>query len=62
MGGGILRFRPDATNFEVYANGTRNHLDVAIDGEDEKFTYDNTDDGHGWNTRVTHMVERGFYG
>ena len=26
------------------------------------FTYDNTDDGVGWWTRVTHMVDGGFYG
>src|SRR5437867_9332019 len=43
-GGGILRFRPDGTQLEVYSSGTRNHLDVAINAEDEIFTYDNTDD------------------
>ncbi|HXX95029.1 MAG TPA: hypothetical protein VEN81_15490, partial [Planctomycetota bacterium] len=26
------------------------------------FTYDNTDDGLGWWTRVTHMVDGGYYG
>ena len=62
QGGGIMRFRPDATHLELYANGTRNHLDVAINAEDEMFTYDNTDDGLGWFTRVTHMVDGGFYG
>ncbi|HEY2951852.1 MAG TPA: HEAT repeat domain-containing protein, partial [Verrucomicrobiae bacterium] len=61
-GGGILRFRPDGTALEVYCTGTRNHLDVAINAEDELFTYDNTDDGNGWWTRVTHMVDGGFYG
>lgn len=61
-GGGIMRFRPDGTHLEIYANGTRNHLDVAINAEDEIFTYDNTDDGNGWWTRVTHMVDGGFYG
>ncbi|MFN3485149.1 MAG: HEAT repeat domain-containing protein, partial [Planctomycetota bacterium] len=50
------------TGLEVYCTGTRNHLDVAIDAEDEMFTYDNTDDGHGWWTRLTHMVDGGFYG
>src|SRR4051794_14396590 len=61
-GGGIMRFRPDGTHLEVYSTGTRNHLEVAINAEDEKFTYDNTDDGLGWNTRFTHMVDGGYYG
>ena len=61
-GGGVIRFRPDGTNFEVYASGTRNHLDVSMNAEDEIFTYDNTDDGLGWNTRFTHIVDGGFYG
>lgn len=61
-GGGIMRFRPDGTQLEVYATGTRNHLDFAINAEDEIFTYDNTDDGNGWWTRVTHMVDGGSYG
>ncbi len=62
QGGGVMRFRPDGTHLEIYANGTRNHLDVAINAEDEIFTYDNTDDGLGWWTRVTHMVDGGYYG
>jgi putative membrane-bound dehydrogenase-like protein len=61
-GGGLMRFRPDGTELEIYSTGTRNHLDVAINAEDEMFTYDNTDDGNGWWTRVTHMVDAGFYG
>src|SRR5882672_4066198 len=61
-GGGIGRMRPDGTDLEVYSTGTRNHLDVAVTSEDELFTYDNTDDGHGWWTRATHMVDGGFYG
>ncbi len=61
-GGGIYRMRPNGTELEVYSTGTRNHLDIAINSEDEMFTYDNTDDGVGWWTRVTHMVDGGFYG
>jgi putative heme-binding domain-containing protein len=61
-GGGIYRMRPNGTELEVYTTGTRNHLDIAINSEDEMFTYDNTDDGVGWWTRVTHMVDGGFYG
>ena len=61
-GGGVIRFRPDGTHFEVYATGTRNHLDISINAEDEIFSYDNTDDGLGWNTRFTHFVDGGYYG
>jgi putative heme-binding domain-containing protein len=61
-GGGIIRMRPDGTEAEVYCSGTRNHLDIAIHPDDEMFTYDNTDDGNGWWTRVTHMIDGGYYG
>jgi putative heme-binding domain-containing protein len=61
-GGGLIRIRPDGTGLEVYSTGTRNHLDVSMTAEDDKFTYDNTDDGHGWWTRFTHMVDGGYYG
>lgn len=60
-GGGILRLRPDGTALEPFCLGVRNILDVAMDAEDELFTYDNTDE-HEWMGRVTHMVEGGFYG
>src|SRR5438046_2352466 len=60
-GGGILRLRPDGTQLEVYSTGVRNILDVALDDEDEIFTYDNTDE-HEWMGRLTHMVDGGFYG
>jgi glucose/arabinose dehydrogenase len=39
----------------------RNILDVALNAEDELFTYDNTDE-HDWMGRLTHMVDGGFYG
>jgi len=60
-GGGILRLRPDGTELEVYCTGVRNILDVALNSEDELFTYDNTDE-HQWMGRLTHMVDGGFYG
>jgi len=60
-GGGILRLRPDGTGLEAYCTGVRNILDVAINAEDEIFTYDNTDEQQ-WMSRVTHMVDGGFYG
>jgi putative heme-binding domain-containing protein len=61
-GGGMYRMRPDGTGLEVYCTGTRNHLEAAINSEDEMFTFDNTDDGGGWWKRVTHMVDGGYYG
>jgi putative membrane-bound dehydrogenase-like protein len=60
-GGGIVRMRPDGSGLEIYCTGVRNILDVAINEEDELFTYDNTDE-HDWMGRFTHMVEGGFYG
>lgn len=60
-GGGILRMRPDGTELEVFCTGVRNILDVANNEEDEIFTYDNTDEMQ-WMSRLTHMVEAGFYG
>jgi putative membrane-bound dehydrogenase-like protein len=61
-GGGVVRFRPDGSGWEVYTTGTRNHLDISMNAEDEIFSYDNTDDGLGWNTRFSHLVDGGFYG
>ncbi len=61
-GGGIVRFRPDGSQLEIFARGTRNHPDMAINAEDEIFTYDNTDDGEGWWTRLSYMADGGFYG
>jgi putative membrane-bound dehydrogenase-like protein len=59
--GGVLRLRPDATALEVHSTGVRNILDVAIDAEDELFTYDNTDERNWWS-RLAHMVDGGSYG
>jgi putative membrane-bound dehydrogenase-like protein len=61
-GGGVVRVRPDGSGLEVVATGLRNVLDVAIDERGEMFTYDNTDDGLGWWTRLTHVVAGGYYG
>ncbi len=62
VGGGTLRCRPDGTGIEVLTTGTRNHLEPNLDARDNLFTYDNTDDGLGWWTRVTHHVDGGYYG
>lgn len=60
-GGGIVRLHPDGTGLEIYCTGVRNILDIAINDDDEIFTYDNTDE-HDWMGRFTHMVDGGFYG
>ena len=62
VGGGTLRCRPDGTGLEVFSTGTRNHLEPNLDDRDNLFTYDNTDDGLGWWTRVTHHIDGGYYG
>lgn len=61
-GGGIVRLRPDGSGLELVASGLRNILDVAIDAQGAIFTHDNTDDGLGWWTRLTHIVPGGHYG
>jgi putative heme-binding domain-containing protein len=61
-GGGVVRVRPDGSQLELVASGLRNILDVAIDERGELFTHDNTDDGLGWWTRLTHVVPGGYYG
>ena len=61
-GGGILRCRLDGKGLEVFSTGTRNHLEPNLDAADNLFTYDNTDDGLGWWTRVTHHIDGGYYG
>ena len=62
VGGGVLRCRLDGTALEVFSTGTRNHLEPNLDDRDNLFTYDNTDDGMGWWTRVTHHIDGGYYG
>ena len=61
-GGGVLRCRLDGTGLEIVTTGTRNHLEPNLDARDNLFTYDNTDDGLGWWTRVTHHIDGGYYG
>lgn len=54
-GGGVVRVRPDGTGLQVYAQGTRNILEVALDPLLNGFTRDNTNDGGGWDIRIHHF-------
>ncbi len=61
-GGGTVRVRPDGTMLEVFSHRTRNTFDVAIDPYLDAFTRDNTNDGDGWDSRVTQMQRDAEYG
>ncbi|MFT5527509.1 MAG: putative membrane-bound dehydrogenase-like protein, partial [Pirellulaceae bacterium] len=61
-GGGIVRVRPDGSEMEIFARGTRNIYDVAVDPQLNVFTRDNTNDGGGWDVRLSHIVPTGHYG
>ncbi len=62
MGGGVARVRPDGSELEVFATGLRNIYDVALSPELDAFTRDNTNDGGGWNVRLSHVIPSGVYG
>jgi putative heme-binding domain-containing protein len=55
-GGGIARVRPDGTGLQVVSRGQRNIYDVAVDPFLNLFTRDNTNDGGGWDVRLSHVV------
>ncbi len=61
-GGGIVRVRPDGTEMESHNWGQRNILDVCIDPYMNIFTRDNTNDGGGWDIRLSHILQSGEYG
>jgi glucose/arabinose dehydrogenase len=54
-GGSVVRVRPDGTGLEIYATGTRNIYDVAVDPLLHVYTRDNTNDGDGWDTRLHYL-------
>ncbi|MDP6110366.1 MAG: discoidin domain-containing protein [Planctomycetota bacterium] len=56
QGGGIARVRLDGTELEIYARGLRNVYDVAVSPRLDLFTRDNTNDGGGWNVRLSHVI------
>ena len=61
-GGGVVRCRPDGSELEVVSRGQRNIYDVAISPELDLFTRDNTNDGGGWNVRLSHVPHGGQMG
>jgi len=62
LGGGVVRVRTDGTGLEIVSRGQRNIYDVAIDPFLNLFTRDNTNDGDGWDVRLSHVVPSGNYG
>ena len=61
-GGGVVRVRTDGTGLEVVSRGQRNIYDVAIDPYMNLFTRDNTNDGDGWDVRLSYVVPSGHLG
>jgi glucose/arabinose dehydrogenase len=55
-GGSVVRVRTDGTGLELYARGTRNIYDLAVDPFLNLFTRDNTNDGDGWDIRLHHLL------
>ncbi len=60
--GGVVRVRPDGTDLQVYARGTRNIMEVALSPTLDGFTRDNTNDGGGWDMRFHHFAGLGEHG
>ena len=58
----MVRVRTDGTGLEVVSRGQRNIYDVAIDPYLNLFTRDNTNDGDGWDVRLSHVVPTGHFG
>lgn len=54
-GGGVVRFRPDGSGLETFADGTRNIYGISISPTLDLFARDNTNDGGGWNVRFHHL-------
>ena len=61
-GGGVARVRTDGSGLEIVSRGQRNIYDVAVDPLLNSFTRDNTNDGGGWNVRLSHVIPGGQYG
>jgi putative heme-binding domain-containing protein len=61
-GGGVARVRLDGSGLEPYSSAQRNIYDVAIDPLMNVYTRDNTNDGGGWDVRLSYIVPTGNYG
>jgi putative heme-binding domain-containing protein len=61
-GGGVMRVRTDGSGLEIYSRGQRNIYDVAVDPFLNAFTRDNTNDGGGWDVRLSHVVPSANFG
>ena len=62
-GGGIVRFRPDGSELDLFARGTRNNLEAAVGPLLDMIARDNTNDGGGWNVRLhafTGLEDHGY--
>lgn len=55
-GGGVIRFRPDGSGLEIFADGTRNILETPVSPLLDIFARDNTNDGGGWDVRFHHFT------
>jgi putative heme-binding domain-containing protein len=56
LGGGVIRMRMDGSDLELYARGTRNTYDLAINHRLDILALDNTNDGDGWDMRLHHLT------
>lgn len=59
-GGSVVRVRTDGSGLNIYAVGTRNTYDLAVNPLLQVFTRDNTNDGDGWDTRL-HYIPQGAH-
>lgn len=55
-GGGVIRFRPDGSDLELFSTGTRNILATPMSPTLDMFARDNTNDGGGWDVRFHHFT------
>ena len=61
--GGVLRVRPDGSELELVARGTRNIYDLALDDRLRIFSRDNNNNGQGWNSMfhyLPHGADAGY--
>lgn len=56
-GGSVVRVRTDGSGLNIYAVGTRNIYDLAVNPLLQVFTRDNTNDGDGWDTRLHYIPQ-----